>query len=131
VPAAVMMRRAEDGFGEHSIGQRCPGDGPGDLARYGGGPAEAVTARSAAAQEPVGGGEDRVEVRAPGLDEHQDQHAQAHGGHQRVDQQAQRAIGGQPGGGDAGPDHDRDEQASAGELGQQLLPTAAFMPWRA
>ena len=32
-------------------------------------------------------GDDRVEVRAPGPDEHHDQHGQPHGGHQRVDQQ--------------------------------------------
>src|SRR5215831_6433765 len=118
--AAVMVGGAEHRFGEHGISQRGPGDGPGDLAaddRYG--LAQAVAVWSAAAQDPVGGGDDRIEVRAPGLDEHQDQYGQAQRGHQRVDQQPQRAIGGQPGSGDAGPDDDRDQQAGAGELGQQ------------
>ena len=40
-------------------------------------------------------------------------------GHQRVDQQPQRAVSGQPGDGDPGADDDRDEQAGAGERGQQ------------
>jgi hypothetical protein len=44
---------------------------------------------------------------------------QAHGGHHRVDQQPQGAIGRQPDSGDARPDDDRHEQAGAGELGQQ------------
>jgi len=64
-----MLRRAEHGLGEHGIGQRGPGDGPGDLAGDNGGSlAEAVAARGAAAQEPVGGGD-----------------GQAERGHQRVD----------------------------------------------
>src|SRR6516225_3103053 len=54
--AAVMVRRAEDRLGEHGIGQRGPGDGPGDLAgHHGSGQAEAVAARDAAAEQPVGG----------------------------------------------------------------------------
>jgi hypothetical protein len=87
-----MVRRAEDRLGEHGIGQRGPGDGPGDLAgHHGSGQAEAVAARDAAAEQPVGGGDDRVEVRPAGLDEHHDQHGQAERGHHRVDQQPQRA----------------------------------------
>src|SRR5262249_45212263 len=102
----------------------------GDLAGDdGGGLAQAVAARGAVAQDPVGGGDDRVEVRAPGLDKHQDQHAQAQRGHQRVDQQPQRAIGGQPGSGDARAHYDGDQQAGAGEPGQQP-PADSSVHWR-
>jgi hypothetical protein len=119
-PAAVMMRRAQDRFGEHGISQRGPGNGPGDLAgHHGGGHAEAVAARGTAAQQPVRGGDDRVEMRTAGRDEDDDQDSQAKRGHHRVDQQPQRAVPGQPGDRDARPDHDGDEQARAGELGQQ------------
>ena len=98
--------------GEHRIGQRGPADGPGDLAgHHRDGQAEAVAARGAAAQRPVRRGDDWVEMRAAGRGEHQDQHGQAERGDQRVDQQPQRAVSGQPGSGDAGPDHHRDQQA--------------------
>src|SRR6516165_1124096 len=63
--AAVMVGGAEHRFGEHGISKRGPGDGPGDLADDDGdGLAQPVAAWSAAAQDPVGGGDDRVEVRA-------------------------------------------------------------------
>src|SRR5215475_7828080 len=66
--AAVMVGRAEGGLGEHGISKGGPGDGPGDLAGDDGdGLAQAVATGSAAAEKPVGGGDNRVEVRAPGL----------------------------------------------------------------
>ena len=46
--------RGEDGFAEHGVGQRGPGNGSGDLAGHDGdGLAEAVAARGAAAKEPA------------------------------------------------------------------------------
>ena len=48
-----------------------------------------------------------------------DQDGQAERGDHRVDQQLQRSIMGEPGGGDARPDHDRHQQAGADVLGRQ------------
>jgi hypothetical protein len=84
----VVLGAAEDGLGEHGVSRRGPGDGPGGLAGNNGGSlAEAVAAGGVAAQDPAGGGDDRVEVRASSLDVHHDQPGQAERGHHRVDQQ--------------------------------------------
>jgi hypothetical protein len=57
-------------------------------------------------------------MRSAGLDEYDYQDGQAKRGDHRVDEQPQRAVGGETCDRDAGPDHHRDEQAGADELGQ-------------
>ena len=71
-------------------------------------------------QEPVSQGDDRVEVRPRHRTEQQDQHRQPEEGRGAVLQQLQPDIvRGQLLGGDSRPDHDRDQQGAAQELGQQ------------
>jgi ArsR family transcriptional regulator len=49
----------------------------------------------------------------------QDQHGQAQRREHRTDQQPQRPVAGEPGRGDAGPDHHRHQQPGPGQFGQQ------------
>jgi BON domain len=58
---------------------------------------DAVTPRGTTDQEPVRRSDERVEVRAARLDEHEDKDGETERGYQRVDQQPQRAISGQVG----------------------------------
>ena len=73
-----------------------------------------------AAEQPVGGGDDGIEMRPGHRSEHQDQHGQPEHRRGAVLQQLQPGVArGELLGGDPGPDDHGDEQAGADGLGEQ------------
>jgi len=123
----VGAGEVDGGQGEHEVGQDRPGDGAGGL--RGGVPGQVPTGQAgagAAAEEPVRGRDDRVEVRAGHRSEDQDQDAQGERGRDRVLQQLHADVArGQPGGHDPGADDGGDEQCGAEELGEERSPRCA------
>jgi hypothetical protein len=118
---AVLRGQLEYAAVEHEVGQPRPAYRADHLDD---GVGKGVTTRDAssrpAAEQPVGGRHDGVEVGARNRAEHQYQHRQAEYRRSGVLQQLQpHVVGGQLRGGDSGANHHSHEQGGADELREE------------